>query len=75
MNTTRRKVIVKSSMMQKISNFKEDSINQFCVDDKNGAIWFTYLQDESIYVYSFFLRKLVNTVKVYNPKLREMSNF
>lgn len=75
MNTARRKVVIKSSMMKRVreSDGKEDSINQFSVDDLNGNIWFSYLGDENIYVYSYLLRRIVEVIKVYNPKLREIS--
>lgn len=53
----------------------EDSINQFCIDDSLGNIWFTYLHNENIYVYSYIFRKIIKVIKAYNPKLKELSNF
>lgn len=78
MNPGRRKIILRSNMIRKLrpgSSDEEDSLNQFCIDDFLGNIWFTYLHDENIYVYSYLTRKIIKIIKAYNPKLRELSNF
>lgn len=76
LNPSKRKILLKGNMMSKFTehNFgKEDSINQFCIDDELGNVWFTYLHDENIYIYSYLSRKIIKVIQVYNPKLKELS--
>lgn len=74
MNPARRKILIKSNMAN-TEDFgeKEESLNQFCIDDALGNVWFTYLHDERIFIYSYLYRRIIRIIKAYNPKLKELS--
>lgn len=55
--------------------FVGNSIDEFIVDEEKKLIWYTYVNDENLYIYSIIKRQKVHITRIYDPKLRNLSKF
>lgn len=78
MTTKLKKVLVRVRMdedkrrkVARSEQFVGSCVDFHSIDTDFGIIWFTYINDENLYGYSYLSRKLVATVPLYSPDLKE----
>lgn len=55
------------------SEFTGHSLDEFCLDEERGMVWYSYTNDEHIYIYSLYHRKRMHVLPIYDPNLRKQS--
>lgn len=65
----------RSDIQENEDEFVGNSIDEFLVDERKRTIWYTYVNDENLYIYSIIKRQRVHKIRIYDPKLRSLSNF
>jgi len=74
MASFRRRLLLKVVMNSGLEDDKnkEQPINQFAVHNLTGLVFFTYILDENLYVYSYLLRRLIKKIRIYDPSLKAL---